>query len=115
MTRDGRGLARRHLIFYLEVYDYDTGALLGHLVDITTKGIKLVSREKIEPGQRFRMRMVLPEDYFSQGSLHFQGESLWSGNAINPDFFDTGFAVSGLTPEGTRVVEELVSLVGFND
>lgn len=41
MTEDGRTLKRRHLIFYLEVFNEDNDELLGHVVDITTKGIKL--------------------------------------------------------------------------
>ena len=38
MTDETRSLKRRHLVYYLEVYDDDANELLGHLVDLTTCG-----------------------------------------------------------------------------
>ena len=67
MAEEGRALNRRHLIYYfLEVNDIGSGELLGHLVDITTKGIKLVSKHPIETGKKFKLQMLLPEDYFHE-------------------------------------------------
>lgn len=115
MAEDGRALKRRHLIFYLEVYDTETGTLLGNLVDITTRGIKLVSKTPIEPGKTFTLRMTLPEDYFEDKVLTFEAKSLWSGNDVNRDFFDTGFSVPSLDTKAKETITELVKQVGFND
>lgn len=115
MTGDGRTLKRRHLIYYLEVFDEETGKLLGHLVDITTRGIKLISKEPIECGRSFRMRMQLPEGYFKETDLHFEGRSVWSGNDVNPDFYDTGFDVPNLDKDVRTIIIKLVNWLGFND
>lgn len=112
---DGRTLKRRHLIYYLEVYDEDSGELLGHLVDLTTRGIKLVSKNRIEIDRDYRMRMVLPEGYFKESILHFEGRAVWSGNDVNPDFFDTGFDVANLNKEVRKVIIKLINWLGFND
>ena len=113
--RESRALPRRHLIYYLEVHDDTTGSLLGHLVDITTEGIKLVSKAPIEKGKVFRLRMQLPEDYFAGKTLRFEAKSLWSSNDVNPDFYDTGFAVAGLEAGAKEIVADLVRKFGFND
>ncbi len=115
MEGDGRTLKRRHLIYYLEVYDDDTGKLLGHLVDITTRGIKLVSKEPIEPDRVYRMRMMLPDGYFKEKVIHFEGHAVWSGNDINPDFYDTGFDVPDLDKEVRKIIIKLINWLGFND
>lgn len=115
MTEDGRALKRRHLIFYLEVYDTETDTLLGNLVDITTQGIKLVSKTPIETGKIFILRMTLPEDYFEDKVLTFEAKSLWSGNDVNSDFFDTGFSASSLNTKAKETITELVKQLGFND
>ena len=115
VTEEGRSLKRRHLIYYLEVYDQDSGELLGHLVDITTKGCKLVSKRPIEVGKHFNLQMVLPEDYFQTRSIKFKAESLWSSNDINPDFFDTGFKVEDISHEASDIIISLINQLGFNN
>jgi len=115
MSEELRALERRHLIYYLEVYDDETGDLLGHLVDLTTEGIKLVSRDPIEVGKRFRLRMNLPEGYFDDKVLRFTARSLWSSNDVNPDFYDTGFKVEEMDRRGKDIIAGLVGQFGFND
>ncbi len=109
-----RRLQRRHLIYYLEVYDEDSGQLLGHLVDITTEGVKLISKSPIENGRTFRLRMQLPETFFAEKELRFSAKSLWSSNAVNPDFYDTGFAAE-LDLRAKDIVGGLVRQFGFLD
>jgi len=113
--QDARTLKRRHLIYYLEVYDEADGAMIGHLVDITTRGIKLVSKKRIAIDRVYRMRMMLPEGYFKVNDLHFEGRAVWSGNDINQDFYDTGFDVPNLDKEVRKVVIKLINWLGFNE
>lgn len=115
MSQELRSLKRRHLIYYLEVYDDDTGELLGNLVDITTEGLKLVSKKPLEARKAFNMRMHLPEGYFEEKVLHFQARSLWSSNDVNPDFYDTGFTAPDLDSKVKNMIMSLIDLVGFRD
>jgi len=59
--------------------------------------------------------MILPEGYFRDKEIHFEGKSIWSGNDVNPDFFDTGFEVAKLDREERKIIRELIDQVGFND
>ena len=115
MAEDARGLKRRHLIFYLEVFDDATGELLGHLVDITTKGIKMVSKEAIAPGRTLTLRMMLPDGFAETTMLRFQATSRWSSNDVNPDFYDTGFLVDDMDNKTVTVVHDLIESLGFSD
>ncbi|MDH5525245.1 MAG: PilZ domain-containing protein [Desulfobulbaceae bacterium] len=115
MADDIRALKRRHLIYYLEVYNDETNDLMGHLVDITTEGLKLVSKEKIPEKQTFKLRMSLPEGYFEQKVLRFEATSRWSFNDVNPDFYDTGFSVPNLVPKAKDIIIDLVNQLSFNE
>ena len=112
---DGRTLKRRHLIYYLEIFDEDSGELLGHLVDITTRGIKLVGKKALAINRDYRMRMTLPEGYFKENVIHFEGRALWSGNDVNPDFYDTGFEVANLAKDVRKIIIKLINWLGFNE
>ena len=112
---EGRAHKRRHLIYYLAVHDQEDGKLLGHLVDITTHGIKLVSKHPLPPREMYQLRMALPEDLFAEKELLFQARPLWTNNDVNPDFYDTGFEISGLAEEAQRLIAELIDQLGFRD
>lgn len=110
-----RQLKRRHLIYYLEVFDQETGKLLGHLVDLTVKGMKLISKEEIAPGRAFSLRMIMPEEYCPEREVHFTGTSTWCSQDVNPDFFATGFTTPDLNEKTRRLFMILINQVGFND
>lgn len=108
-------MKRRHLIYYLEVFDHSTGRKLGNLVDITTKGCKLVSRQPIAVNKAMTLRIELPGDYYADRQLVFAARSIWSTNDVNPDFYDTGFEVPELDLKERKIIRRLIERVGFND
>ena len=110
-----RQLKRRHLIYYLEVFDQATGKLLGHLVDLTVKGMKLISMEEIASGHTFELRMIMPEEYCPEKEVRFTASSTWCSQDVNPDFYATGFNAPDLDQETRRLFMILINQVGFND
>lgn len=110
-----RKLKRRHLIYYLEVFDQENNKLLGHLVDLTVKGMKLVSKEEIPSGKDYTLRMIMPEDYCQQREVNFKATSTWCSQDVNPDFFATGFTTPDLDEATRRMFMILINQVGFND
>ena len=107
-----RKVARRHLIYYLRVFDrdgdHDGKELLGNLVDISTRGIMLVSERPIEVGRVFNLRMYLPETVEGSREVEFSAESRWCQNDANPDFYDTGFELVDPAPHFLDAVDKLV-------
>jgi len=103
-----RKVARRHLIYYLRVYDAKTGELLGNLVDISTRGIMLVSDNALPLDKEVLLRMVLPDTVEGSREVEFMAVSRWCKNDINPDFFDTGFELMDPSSNFLEVVDKLV-------
>ncbi len=112
---EARSLKRRHLVYYLEVYDDEANELLGHLVDLTTEGLKLVSKQRIPTNRIYKLRMMLPEGYFSEKDIYFEAKSMWSSNDVNPDFYDTGFSAANIESRSQEIILELVGQLSFND
>ncbi len=112
---EARSLKRRHLIYYLEVYNDETGDLIGHLVDLNLSGMKLITKQEIIPDKNFRLGMLLPEDLFGESVLKFDARSMWSRKDVNPDFYAVGMKVYNLDKETGKIISELINKVGFND
>ncbi len=110
-----RKFKRRHLIYYLEVFNDETDELLGYIVDLTVNGLKMVSREEIKPKQDFRLRLILPEEYCKAGQVVFDARSMWCSPDVNPDFYAAGFSAPDLSQETRRMFMIMINQVGFND
>jgi hypothetical protein len=110
-----RGLKRRHLLYYLRVFDQSTGRQIGHLVDITKEGMMVMSERPIRPGRTLSLRMMLPEEVSKEAAVEFEATSLWTGQDINPEFYDTGFKVTNITRRQLAMLETLIEDYGFRD
>ncbi len=112
---DRRTIKRRHLIYYLRVWDLKTDKLLGHIVDINTGGFMLISETQIEPNQNFELeiRWKAPDEQEIQ--IQFQAVSRWSSNDINPAFFDTGFELMEHVEDVLEPIREMIEEYGFQN
>ncbi len=115
LDKNVRKFKRRHLIYYLEIFDDESGKLLGHLVDLTVSGLKMVSREEIETGRDIRLRLSMPEEYCKERQVVFDAKSMWCGPDVNPEFYATGFNAPGLAQDIRRTFMIMINQVGFND
>lgn len=110
-----RELKRRHLIYYLRVFDRNTDQLLGHLVNITSQGIMLISEKPLAVGVTFELRMKLPAAMVEYEHLDFEAKSVWNGKDSNPNFYDTGLQMIDVAPNKTAIIEDLIERFGFQD
>lgn len=110
-----RKLKRRHLIYYLKVHEQGTDQFIGHLVDITTEGMMLISKDPIEAGVSYRLYMELPEAIGESGRIRFDATCLWKGKSVNPDFFEMGFRLTGINSLEVQRIRDLIKKYSFND
>ena len=110
-----RKLNRRHLIYYLRVFDRNTNILIGHLVDITAEGIMLISEDPIDTYTIFQLKMDLPQRMENKEQLHFDAKSLWHKKDVNPNFYNTGFQFLKVSRDHFVVIEQLLDDFGFRD
>ncbi|MDR9500900.1 MAG: PilZ domain-containing protein [Desulfurivibrionaceae bacterium] len=115
MDEEARIMKRRQLFYYLKLYDQTTGEQVGNVVDITTQGCKIISKDPLPTGQTMALRLDLPEGLSSLKNIVLQGKTLWSRPDVNPDFYVTGFEVPELGTKERQVLGRLIDQTAFND
>lgn len=113
--QERRKLKRRHLIYYLRVFDRRSGGLLGHLVDLTTEGIMLIAERPVPPDRTYACRMVLPGEGDDQREVTFDARSIWCQKDVNPAFYAAGFALDRPDPQAVETIEQIIDEFGFRD
>lgn len=110
-----RKLKRRHLIYYLRVFDGNTNILVGHMVDITQEGIRLISEHPVDIDKICTLKMVLPSEILGRKQLQFEALCVRCQKDINPDFYDIAFQLLKVSRNHLLIIEQLVDDLGFQD
>ncbi|UCD66467.1 MAG: PilZ domain-containing protein [Deltaproteobacteria bacterium] len=113
MHHDKRQLKRVHLIYYLRIFDSNTGVNVGHLVDITTQGIMMISEEKVPVGEDFSFRMQLPATITGREEIQFSARCLWCKKDFNPDFYVSGYQIKEISSQEVKTITALMNAYGF--
>jgi hypothetical protein len=114
MHYNKRQLKRVHLIYYLRIFDSNSGENIGHLVDITTRGIMMISEHPVSPGKDFSFKMQLPGVITGREEIEFTAQSLWCKKDINPDFYVSGCEITNISPQETKTITALINAYGFD-
>ena len=107
-TSEQRKVPRRHLVFYLRVFDGMSTRVLGHLADISSQGIMLVCETAVQENEEFRLRMRLPREIAGRSEIVLDATCRWCRPDTNPEFFIAGFQVLGLEQEFEELIARLV-------
>jgi hypothetical protein len=110
-----RQVERMHLVFYLRVFDGMGSKVLGHIVDISSKGVMLISDSPIPVNESFRLRMRLPSEIANKDELIFNAISRWCKQDANPDFYITGFEIYDVDEEVAKYILCLIDDFSFHD
>jgi c-di-GMP-binding flagellar brake protein YcgR len=106
--QDKRKHRRANLLYYLEVHDQETEKCIGHLVDLSLGGLKMISELKAPAGNEHNIRIFLPEDS-SQKSIALKAKSRWSKVDVNPDYNASGLEFIELSDESTEIIKMIIS------
>ena len=99
VREEKRGVERVYLAFYLRVFDGMGGKVVGHLVNISSNGLMLLSDSPIPVNEEYMLRMRLPPVLVEKGEIIFNAVSRWCENDANPDFYLAGFQLHDISPE----------------
>ncbi len=105
-----RRLKRQLLRYYLWVFNKEDNSLMGHVGDISTEGVMLVSKKLIEVGTVFQFRME-PSGFKMKESkdVECSGTCVWSKGDTDPNFFIAGFKLNKLKEADNKFICKLVS------
>ena len=99
---------------YLRVHDQDTDELVGHVVDVSSGGLMLVSDAPFEPMSHHKLSVVLPYTEQSDRTLDIDVECRWCGLDANDDYYDAGFRFVDPSAELREAINGVVEDVGFS-
>lgn len=109
-----RSQERWNLVRYLRVTKAENNETVGHLVDVTTEGMMLISENSIPLHQTYNLRMEIPTEDDIPQMIALTAESLWTKKDVNPAFHDTGFRLINPSKRAVNAITKLIEELAFD-
>ena len=114
-TTENRTGERCRLVFYLRLFDQKSSDIIGHLIDISTAGLMLVSTRPIEKDKIFEVRLILPKEVAGRTELQLKIRCVWCRPDPIPDFHIAGFQFVEIDLEQKKLIDALLEEFSLED
>lgn len=104
---DRRREKRWNLRVHLRVFDQSTDELLGHAVDIATKGLQLISERPLPAQKNFLLWLEILVDDGRWEKVPVKALSVWSRQS-GSGLYNTGFHIFSLPAESQQHIKRLL-------
>jgi hypothetical protein len=113
LMRDKRNLSRLKLLYHLRVLDRNNYKRLGHVADIHTQGMMVLSEHRLEPKVVHDIKIALPDALDGREEIELSATVLWCVPYVNPLFFQSGFKFHHIDRMLVQALEALIQRYGF--
>jgi len=113
-SKEKRVIKRRHLRYYLQVYNRKTGKPIGYIVNMSSEGMRLVSHIPLLTHSVFQFRIKLPREIEGDKNIDFDALSCWCRPDVSPNHYDTGFKVVNAPRSMVDLVDGLTGYFSFH-
>ena len=110
-----RKLERMHVLSYVKVCVQKTAESVGHLVDITTQGLRVASPRALLPDSMIELRIDLPDDREQPRRVCFDAEVIWSRPSREFDCWDVGLRLIDLSDDDSSQIEQFIQTAAYRD
>jgi hypothetical protein len=113
MIAERRRTSRREFAYYMRVFDDRSQELIGHLADISPRGLQIDSSAPLPVNQAYMLRLELTADISENAFIVFEAHSRWSRPSVtDPTSYQTGFQMVSILPRADEVFQRIVAKYG---
>lgn len=102
--RERRKFSRRHLYLYFDTFDIE-GNFIGKLVDISLKGVKLITVKEINENCSTKLNIKFPCS-FNIKNLIINAKNIWC-KRNSEDTFLSGYVLEDVSLETVKTIKEV--------
>lgn len=103
-----RTVPRRKVSFYFQILDPATEEVIGHLTDISVKGLMIDRQQPLLDGTVLQIRIETPPGQFDTKFIDFSARTVWCRpDSMVPNVFNIGMEITEITEINKQMLERL--------
>lgn len=112
---EARKLKRMHVMSYIRVTERSRDRAFGHVVDISSEGMRLCGDQPIEPEATYHFIMILPRVDRGEKEVQFDANVIWCKKDILFDIYDAGVQLFNISDEDRQTIEDFIQYSTFEE
>jgi hypothetical protein len=104
---DRRHAERQHTLYHSKVYEAGTRELIGHTVDISATGLRLVAPEERPIGEVLDIECELPKDLYGHDVIELRAIVRWCKRDVNPEYAALGLELIDVPREIASILRTI--------
>ena len=108
MTTDRRRQARWNLKAHLRVFDQDNDQILGHVVNLTLKGMTLICDTPLPTEKNYFLGLEIPTQGEGGERIVVKALSVWNNKVEDQDYYANGFHIFRMPDETTAKIQKII-------
>lgn len=108
-----RTVPRKKFNMYMRVMDDDTSEILGHMVEVSSTGLRLETVAPLPLNKDYYLRIELTPDVAAVPFIIFVARTKWCKmDVFQPNLYQVGFAIVEIMPEDQAVFLQILQKFG---
>jgi hypothetical protein len=104
---------RKDFSYYMQLTNFETQELVGHLADISSGGFKLDSSKPIPPNTDIKFHMQLTNEVANKSYMVFIARSKWCKvDPLDPFCYNVGFQIINISPADIEIFKRIMEKYG---
>ena len=99
---------RRRAGFALLVYDLHSGLPMGQILDLSARGMKMMTEEPVAVNRLYYCRVPLEKKIKGREEIFFDAECRWCRLSEETSWFNSGYILRFPSPLDAEIVQELI-------
>ena len=99
---------RPQLMTYLEVRCAETGRVVGRIIDLTTRGMRVITDEELPLEAEFHLVIPIDNGLGRQEELRIDARCMWTGSDVNPDLLCAGLEFEEVRPRQEALLARII-------
>jgi PilZ domain len=112
---ENRAAHRKATLYHSELLDPNTAEVIGHVVDVSSIGIRLVCPEAMQLQADVELLVKLPSSVRGKNEHQFTGSVRWCKPDINTDYFAVGIMIDESDTETQNILAHIHQLYCFSE
>jgi hypothetical protein len=97
------------------VVNRSTCEIIGHVANLSTEGIMLITSDSMVHDTVLKLSIALPEKIFDRDRIECEAKCMWCKVSPNSDFFEAGLQLCEVSEQEIKAIVGLIAKYRFLD
>ncbi len=103
-----RSTNRSRVISFVKVIADASKTECGRVIDISSKGMRVRSKNPFRTDRPFHFSMLIPNVNFREKVIKFDASIVWSRESAIDGYYEAGLHIESVTSKGKSIIEQFI-------